>query len=142
MHITVRAFVLALIAVAGVAVVTTVALLFAGLRGNPSAGPPNTVGPSAAAPAAPAPPTSQPPPVVVGPPLDGTYRLDYDHSKVTLNGQLLAAPPDTYSFWFGFRSACTSAGCVATGTALDSKNLQAPSASASNYVLHWIDGRW
>ncbi|MGB8390953.1 serine/threonine-protein kinase [Mycobacterium sp.] len=142
-RISVRAFILALIAVAGVGVVTTVALLFTGLRGNPPARPPNTVGPSAAAPPAPAPSTSQPPPVVVAPPLDGTYRLDHDYSKETINGQLLAHPPDnTSDDWMGFRSSCTSAGCVATGTALDSKNLQAPMTPAINYVLHWINGRW
>jgi serine/threonine protein kinase, bacterial len=139
--ISVRAFVLALIAVALVGVVTTVALLFTGLRGNPPAGPPNTVGPSAAAPLAPAPPTSQPPPVVAAPPLDGTYRLDNYNSKETINGQP-SPGPDGPSTWMGFRSACTSAGCVATGTALDSKNLQAPTTDAINYVLHWINGRW
>ncbi|MGO9182161.1 hypothetical protein [Mycobacterium sp.] len=100
-------------------------------------------GPSAAAPPAPAPSTSQPPSVVAAPPLDGTYRLDHDYSKETINGQLLAHPPDnTSDDWMGFRSSCTSAGCVATGTALDSKNLQAPMTPAINYVLHWINGRW
>jgi serine/threonine-protein kinase len=141
-QIHLRAVVLALIAVALIGVVTTVAMLFTGPRENPPAGPPNTVGPSAAAPPLPIPPTSQPPPVVAAPPPDGTYRLDLDYSTATINGQPLTHRPDNDSMWFGFRSACTSAGCVATGALLDSKNLQAPILPAINYVLHWINGRW
>ena len=141
-RISLRAVVLALIAVALIGAIITVALLFTGLGGNPPAGPPNTVGPSTAAPPAPAAPTSQPPSVVVAPPLDGTYRLDFDYSKGTINGQPVTHPRDNISLWFGFRSACTSAGCVATGTLLDSKNLQTPTTDTINYVLHWVNRRW
>jgi serine/threonine-protein kinase len=138
--IPLSAVVFVLVAVALIGVIVTVILLFTG--GNPPVGPPNTVGPSRAAPPAPAPPISQPPPVVVAPPLDGTYRLDFDYAKGTIDGQPVTHPGDNISLWFGFRSACTSAGCVATGALLDSKNLQAPSAEAINYVLPWINGRW
>ena len=127
-RISLRAAALALIAVALIGAIITVALLFTGLGGSP--------------PPAPAPPTSQPPPVVVAAPLDGTYRLDFDYSKGTINGQPVTHPRDNISLWFGFRSACTSAGCVATGTLLDSKNLQTPTTDAINYVLHWVNGRW
>ena len=127
-QISARAVILALIAVAVVGVVTTMALVFTGHRESPPAGQLNTVGPSAAAP--PTSPTSQPP-VIVAPPLDGTYRLDYEDND-----------PDTVAVFDGFRSACTSAGCVATGTRLDNNNLQAPITPSINYVLHWVNGRW
>jgi serine/threonine-protein kinase len=139
--ISVRAVVLALIPVALVGTVIAVVLLFTG-PGNPPPGPPNKPDSRATAPPATAPPTSQPIPVVAAPPLEGTYRLDFDYSKGTINGQPVAHPRDNISLWFGFRSACTSAGCVATGTLLDNKNLQAPSSDAVNYVLDWINGRW
>ncbi|GFG75896.1 hypothetical protein [Mycobacterium botniense] len=118
----------------------TVALLFTGHHGNLPAGPFNTPGPSAAAPPAASPPTSESPPVVAVPPLDGTYRLDFDGSKLTYNGEPDPIPND--SIWMAFRSACTAAGCVATGTKLDPKNLQAASSSDYYLLLHWIDGRW
>jgi hypothetical protein len=88
-------------------------------------------------------PTSTPPPVVAAPPLDGTYRVDFETSKETLNGRL--APGDLSndsSLWYAFRSVCTPAGCIATGTLLDSKNLQAAATPVTNFVLHWINGRW
>jgi serine/threonine-protein kinase len=143
-RISIRAVVLALIAVALIGAVTTVAVVLTGRVGNPPAGPSNTAGPSAAAPPVAAPQTSQPPPVVAAPPLHGTYRLDIDYSKGTMNGQPSPSsfPNHNTSLWFGFRSACTSAGCVATGTLLDNNNLQAPSADAVNYVMDWNNGQW
>ena len=137
-RISPRTAVLALVAVALIGTIITVALLFTGLGENPPAGPPNTV----AAPPTPSPSTSQAPPVVVAPPLDGTYRIDFDYSKGTINGQPVTHPRENISLWFGFRSACTSAGCAATGTLLDSKNLQTSSTDAINYVLHWVNGWW
>ena len=101
----------------------------------------------------PAPPTSQPvvapstsQPVVAAPPLDGTYRLDFDYSKETKNGQP-SGHEGGFTNWLGFRSACTPTGCAATATQLDRKNLQAPDTEVyegqgANYVLHWINGRW
>jgi len=92
--------------------------------------------------AAPPPALATSQPVVAAPALDGTYRMDDYNSKETVNGQLEPTPSDNGSTLMGLRSSCTSAGCVATGTALDSKNLQAPITPAINYVLHWINGRW
>jgi serine/threonine-protein kinase len=142
LRISIRAVVLALIAVTLIGSVTAIALVLTGGDGNPPASPSNTVGPSAAAPPVATPPPSQRPPVVAASPLDGTYRLDIDYSKGTINGQPVTHPQNNISLWFGFRSECTSAACVATGTLLDSNNLQAPSTEAINYVLHWINGRW
>jgi hypothetical protein len=101
-----------------------------------------------------APPTSQLPPVSAAPPLDGTYRIDKGFDKWTINGRLSTSSGKSprlpsWSEWYGFRSACTAAGCVATGTKLDRNNLQAPDpnleepdSGAIKYVLRWVEGAW
>jgi serine/threonine protein kinase, bacterial len=90
------------------------------------------------------------------PPLDGAYQLDFDNSKETINGQPVAHPDGNVSWWMWFRSACTSAGCAATGMlfavgrprpgdpplVLDPGSLLLQRRNATDYVLHWINGRW
>jgi hypothetical protein len=111
--------------------------------------------------AAPAPIPAPPPPSTVtlpvvgaAPPLDGTYRIDNDYDKMTVNSRLSpfsgkGPRQPSWSEWYGFRSVCTAAGCVATGTKLDRNNLQAPDPNlqepdrkAITYVLRWAEGAW
>jgi len=94
------------------------------------------------------------PAAIGGPTLDGTYRLVYDDSQRTKNGATVplrrsSDKPDL-KFW-AFRSRCTAAGCVATGTQLDPNKptvaLTAAAAAASGgsqltSVLHFADGHW
>lgn len=80
--------------------------------------------------------------VQAAPPLDGTYRIDLEYSKETLNGGRAPGDLSNSSEWNAFRSACSPTGCSATGTVLDSQNLQAAILPAVNYVLHWTNGRW
>jgi len=84
-----------------------------------------------------------PPPVVHAPPLDGTYRQDIDGANITRNGRPTAGGNDMTPYWFGFRSACTPAGCVASASELDPKNLSLPVQSPSaSFVLQWIGHQW
>jgi serine/threonine-protein kinase len=89
-----------------------------------------------------APPVMASPPAASGPALDGAYRMDYDGSKQTFNGQPTGIAPSTT--WWAFRSACTSTGCVATATKLDQTNHQIASTTTAGKtsVLHFVDGRW
>jgi hypothetical protein len=87
--------------------------------------------------------TSNPIPAVAGvtPVLDGTFRLDYDWAKQTVNGQTPGGtPPTPAPEWWAFRSSCTSAGCVATGAQLSNENIQAPIGGGT--VLRFNDGHW
>jgi serine/threonine-protein kinase len=79
---------------------------------------------------------------VAAPPLNGSYRLDYDRSKQTSNGVIRNNGGDTT--WWAFSSACTAAGCAATATKLDETNHQTAKAtgSANTGVLHFVDGHW
>src|ERR1700761_587047 len=54
---------------------------------------------------------------LAAPPLSGSYRLDYDRAKQTSNGVIRTNGGDTT--WWAFSSACTAAGCAATGSKLD-----------------------
>ena len=75
--------------------------------------------------------------------LDGTYRVDFDMSKRTINGA--PAPvndPANNAVWWTFRSSCHSAGCVATGTKLDDKNHQVVSTPTRTAEFHFTNGRW
>ena len=85
-----------------------------------------------------APTTNTSAPAVPGPVLDGTYRLDYDYAKTTVNGVL--HPSDNSLDWWAFRSLCTTAGCVATGTRLDDANHQ--EAAGFPKVLQFDNGHW
>jgi len=79
---------------------------------------------------------------LAAPPLNGSYRLDYDRSKQTSNGVIRNNGGDTT--WWAFSSACTASGCAATGTKLDEANHQMAktTGSANNSVLHFVDGHW
>ncbi|MGV0043019.1 lipoprotein LpqH [Mycobacterium colombiense] len=82
------------------------------------------------------------PPVVQAPPLDGTYREDIDEANVTKNGKVDPGT-DTDPTWFAFRSACTAAGCVASGSFLDRHKLGLPlQSSAKGFELYWINDHW
>jgi hypothetical protein len=82
--------------------------------------------------------TSSPSQAVGGPVLDGTYSLDYEYEKTTLNGAPSPFPNKT--FWWAFRSLCTSAGCVATAAQLDNTNHQM--AAGTVRVLHFAENKW
>jgi len=79
---------------------------------------------------------------LAAPPLNGSYRLDYDRSKQTSNGVIRNNGGDTT--WWAFSSACTASGCAATGTKLDEANHQMAktTGSANTGVLHFVDGHW
>jgi serine/threonine protein kinase, bacterial len=78
-----------------------------------------------------------------GPVLNGTYKLDYDQSKRTTNGVAIRHNgPGTG--WWAFRSACTTNGCAATGTALDDATHQTASSTDGGQTdtLHFVGGYW
>ena len=79
---------------------------------------------------------------LAAPPLNGSYRLDYDRAKQTSNGVIRNNGGDTT--WWAFSSACTAAGCAATGTKLDdtSHHMARTTGSANSGVLHFVDGHW
>lgn len=82
------------------------------------------------------------PPVAQAPPLDGTYREDIDEANVTKNGRVDPGT-DRDPTWFAFRSACTAAGCVASGSFLDRHKLGLPlQSSAKGFELYWINDHW
>jgi serine/threonine protein kinase, bacterial len=77
--------------------------------------------------------------------LDGTYRLDYNSAQQTVMGSPNPPPasePQTDTVWIAYRSTCTSAGCVATGTSLDKNNRQNPSTPSSTSEYHFFDDQW
>jgi serine/threonine protein kinase, bacterial len=86
--------------------------------------------------------TSSPIPTIAGvtPVLDGTFRVDYDSKKQTMNGQATDPVSAWPSNWWAFRSLCTSAGCVATGARLADENHQASVGDGT--VLRFVDGHW
>jgi hypothetical protein len=93
------------------------------------------------------PPPIAPAPPVIGPVLDGTYRMDAETLRTTVSGgdpnaRNNNAATDNEVGWVAFRSICTAAGCVATGTTLDSVNHQEPSGLALPMVFRFADGRW
>ncbi|MBP1823102.1 serine/threonine protein kinase [Mycobacterium sp. OAE908] len=89
-------------------------------------------------------PTTANAPVQPAAVLDGTYRLDYMLGQQTVNGSPNPPPekePQTQTAYWAYRQACTSKGCVATGTALDDNHKAAitPNVSA---VWHYADSEW
>jgi len=76
------------------------------------------------------------------PPLNGSYRLDYDRARQTSNGVIRTN--GGASSWWAFSSACTATGCAATGTKLDDANHTVAKATGSGNtgVLHFVDGHW
>jgi serine/threonine-protein kinase len=79
---------------------------------------------------------------LAAPPLNGSYRLDYDRAKQTSNGVIRTNGGDTT--WWSFSSACTASGCAATGAKLDeASHTSAKSTGTGNTsVLHFVDGHW
>jgi len=68
--------------------------------------------------------------------------LDYNRAKQSSNGVIPNNGAQTS--WWAFLSACTSTGCAATGTKLDSVNHQASKTTGTGNtgVLHFVDGHW
>jgi serine/threonine-protein kinase len=86
-------------------------------------------------------------PPVIGPVLDGTYRIDAENLRSNVSGGDPNArnnnlATDNEVIWWAFRSICTAAGCVATGTSLDAVNHQEPSGLAFPMVFRFADGHW
>ncbi|MFZ0905821.1 MAG: serine/threonine-protein kinase, partial [Mycobacterium sp.] len=86
-------------------------------------------------------PAAKPPP---RPPalLDGTYRFDYDYEKQTINGAPYAVHTTDTTGWWAFRSSCSSTGCVATATQLDTNNPQVARTPAASAEYRFVDGHW
>jgi serine/threonine-protein kinase len=87
-------------------------------------------------------PSKPAPPVAV---LAGTYRLDYNYANQTVLGSPNPPPttqPQNETFWVAYRSACTSTGCVATGTVLDKNNHQIAATPSSTSEYHFVEKRW
>jgi len=106
---------------------------------GPRHGEPGRPGPQAA-PDSSAAASAQLPPA---PRLDGTYRLDYDRKKLASNGVPLRHN-GVQTSWWAFRSSCTAAGCVATGTRLDDRTHQQATSGAGGQpgVLRFVGGYW
>ena len=79
---------------------------------------------------------------IAAPPLNGSYRLDYDRAKQTSNGVIRNNGGVTS--WWAFSSACTAAGCAATATKLDDASHQTAKTTGTGNtgVLHFVDGHW
>ncbi|BBY20862.1 serine/threonine-protein kinase [Mycobacterium stomatepiae] len=78
-----------------------------------------------------------------GPVLGGTYQLTYDRTKRTTNGVAIRHDsPGTD--WWAFRSACTTNGCAASGTKLDSANHKVASSAdgGETDTLRYVGGYW
>ena len=73
--------------------------------------------------------------------LDGTYRVVYEFTKQTANGAPATGTAVDETYWWAFRSSCTSAGCVATGAGLDDTNHQ-EATGRNEQILHFADGHW
>jgi serine/threonine-protein kinase len=74
--------------------------------------------------------------------LDGTYRLEFDKTGEKANGVPDPAPGPGAAVWEAFRSACTSSGCVATATELQSGEHQVAKTPPATDILRFVDGRW
>jgi len=81
----------------------------------------------------------------VAPALDGAYRLDFDVGRARhTTADVVGAGREHQTGWWAFRSSCTAAGCVATGTRLDDRNHQVASIAGGGEtdVLRFVDGYW
>jgi serine/threonine protein kinase, bacterial len=87
-----------------------------------------------------APPPTTPAPLVTGPSLNGTYRLDYDNANTTANGTPVNSSNAAETHWWAFQSRCTAQGCVATGSSLNDNDHQQPAGDGR--VLRYTDGHW
>jgi serine/threonine-protein kinase len=71
--------------------------------------------------------------------LDGTYRVDFDQTHQTVNGNSTSGGTKQ-THWWAFHSLCTPTRCIATGAGLSDNNQQEPSGTAD--VFQFIDGHW
>ncbi|MBS4730652.1 serine/threonine protein kinase [Mycobacterium sp. SM1] len=74
--------------------------------------------------------------------LDGTYRVEVDLAKGTVNGAPNPQPNTGNTAWWAFRSSCGPIGCVATGTELDVNNHHVVSNPGDTAEFHFVDGHW
>ncbi|MGH3561534.1 MAG: hypothetical protein ACRDTN_06985 [Mycobacterium sp.] len=85
-------------------------------------------------------PTASTPHLVAGGPvLDGIFRVDYDGTHQTRNGDPTTGGTHATDWW-AFRSLCAVTGCVATGSQLADTNHQETTGVA--LVVHFADGHW
>jgi serine/threonine-protein kinase len=101
-----------------------------------------TTGIQASAPAA-APTTSARNVPGPGERLDGSYRVDINRAQQTYNDTPDPQPPNVTTWW-AFRTSCTPAGCVATGTLLDDTDHKRVNAKGGDkpLVLDFRNGAW
>ncbi len=125
----------ALVCAVLIAVAATWSVLYSFQPDSPQANPALAARPSAPAPSA-APTTS-------GPVLNGTYQLTYNQTQRTTNGVPIRHDGAATNWW-AFRSACTTNGCVATGTQLDDATHQVASTTDGGQtdVLRFVGGYW
>jgi serine/threonine-protein kinase len=101
----------------------------------------------AARPGAPAPAAAVPVTPTPGKVLDGTYRLDLDRAKRTTNGTPIRHDGGS-TYWWAFRSVCTTGGCAAAGVRLDptggTATHQVPDTSdgGQHNTLRFVAGYW
>jgi serine/threonine-protein kinase len=126
---------LAMIVTTVLALTVTWAISFFSWDDQPQAGP-------AAPPRVSAIPSASSASAIAAPPFNGSYRLDYDRAKQTSNGVIRNNGGVTS--WWAFSSACTAAGCAATGTKLDDTSHQTPKTAGTGNTgtLHFVDGHW
>ena len=78
--------------------------------------------------------------------LDGTYKVTFNYAKQLFNGAPGSGPPPgtNNTFWWAFRSHCTSTGCTANDVGLDTKNPQIvdPNGGSNARDYHFADGHW
>ena len=82
-------------------------------------------------------------PVPGGPTLNGAYQLTFDRTKQVTNGTPNRSD-GTNTSWWAFRSVCTTNGCAATGTQLDSTNHQVISTADGGHTttVRFVSGYW
>lgn len=73
--------------------------------------------------------------------LDGSYRVDVNREEQTYDSTPDPQPPNV-STWWAFRTSCTPAACVATGTMLDDKDHMSVAGGDKPLVLDFRDGAW
>lgn len=75
--------------------------------------------------------------------LNGSYRMDVDRAHQTYNDTPDPQPPNVATWW-AFRTLCTPAGCVATGTMLDANGHQKSNTTGGGgaIILDFREGAW
>ena len=127
-----------------VAVVLLGGLLAVGIVIGYGAEPANRAGSPSTSAAAGAPaPTTAPPAAPVPPvPLQGSYRVEIQRAKQTVNYVPDPQPPNVETWW-AFRSSCAPTECTANGTLLDDDDhTQAKSTDEDRLVMKFAEGQW